>query len=142
MPHGGAAGGLLRAFDGPTLLLCAPTGDIEKGSLGGLYHHDTRYLSEWQLTIDGTPLTCLTSQPLGTGSQLFYLTNPATWQLPEQAVTVRRHRAVGPSAAGADGARPAVSGGRAAADPWIPEQLHGLSAASTPASGLSWAASA
>jgi glycogen debranching enzyme len=95
MPHGGEASGLLRAFDGPTLLLCAATGDVERHSVGGLYHHDTRYLSEWRLMLQGQPLTLLTSQPLDASCQLFYLTNQEARGLPPQAITVRRQRTIG-----------------------------------------------
>lgn len=95
MPHGGDAGGLLRAFDGPTLLVCAPGGDVEGNSVGGLYHHDTRYLSLWRLRIEGKPLVLLTAHPLDSRRQLFYLTNPETGRLPSQALTVRRERTIG-----------------------------------------------
>jgi glycogen debranching enzyme len=95
MPHGGEASGLMRAVDGPTLLLCGPTGDVERRSIGGLYHHDTRYLSEWRLLIQGKPLTLLTSQPLDPSTQLFYLTNQDAPGLPLESVTVRRQRTIG-----------------------------------------------
>jgi glycogen debranching enzyme len=93
--HGGEASGLLRAVDGPTLLLCTLAGDVERHTVGGLYHHDTRYLSEWRLLVQGKPLTLLTSQLLDAGSQLFYLTNEEAPGLPVQAVTVRRQRTIG-----------------------------------------------
>jgi hypothetical protein len=67
----------------------------EKHSLGGLYHHDTRYPSEWQLTVQGKPRTLLTSQPLDASCQLFYLTNQEAPGLPGEAVTVRRMRTAG-----------------------------------------------
>jgi glycogen debranching enzyme len=85
----------MRAFDGPTLLLCDPAGDVERHSVGGLYRHDTRYLSEWRLLVQGKPLTLLTSQPLDASCQLFYLTNQDAPGLPHQAITVRRQRTVG-----------------------------------------------
>jgi glycogen debranching enzyme len=95
MPHGGEASGLLRALDGPTLMLCASTGDVEKTTVGGLYHHDTRYLSEWRLTAGGRPLILLTSKPLANNRQLFYLTNQESDGLPGQTITVRRERTIG-----------------------------------------------
>jgi hypothetical protein len=85
----------MRAFDGPTLLLCDPTGDVERHSVGGLYRHDTRYLSEWRLLVQGKPLVLLTSQPLDSSCQLFYLTNQEAPGLPSQAITVRRKRMIG-----------------------------------------------
>lgn len=96
MPHGGDAGGLLRAVDGPTLMLCVPTGDVERYSPGGLYHHDTRYLSEWRLRINGQPLILLTAHPLDARRQLFYLTNREAPGLSGQALTIRRQRTIGP----------------------------------------------
>jgi glycogen debranching enzyme len=95
MPHGGEASGLMNSVYGPTLLLCAPTGDVEKYSTGGLYHHDTRYLSEWRLLMQGKPLTLLSSQPLDANCQLFHLTNQEAQGLPAEAITVRRQRTLG-----------------------------------------------
>jgi glycogen debranching enzyme len=85
----------MRAVDGPTLMLCASTGDVERHTVGGFYHHDTRYLSEWRLLIQGKPLTLLTSQLLDPSRQLFYLTNQEAPGLPAEAITVRRQRTVG-----------------------------------------------
>jgi glycogen debranching enzyme len=61
----------------------------------GLYHHDTRYLSEWRLSVQGKPLTLLTSQPLDANCQLFHLTNQEAQGLPAEAITVRRQRTIG-----------------------------------------------
>jgi glycogen debranching enzyme len=63
--------------------------------VGGLYRHDTRYLSEWRLLIQGKPLILLSSQPVGVSCQLFYLTNQEAPGLPPQAITVRRQRMIG-----------------------------------------------
>jgi glycogen debranching enzyme len=95
MPHGGEVSGLMNAVHGPNLMLCSSTGDVEKYSMGGLYHHDTRHLSEWRLRVQGQPLILLTSQLLDANYQLFYLTNQGTSQLPSEAVTVRRKRIIG-----------------------------------------------
>lgn len=95
MPHGGDAGGLLRAFDGSTLILCDPVGNIGSDSLSGLYHHDTRYLSTWRLELDHKSPVLLTAHPLDHQSQLFYLMNAETDSLPAQGLTIRRHRLVG-----------------------------------------------
>jgi glycogen debranching enzyme len=94
MPHGAETGERMAAFNGPTLMLCISTGDVRKHSMGGLYHHDTRYLSEWRLRVQGKPLTLLSSEPLNANCQLFYLTNQKAPGLPVEAVTVRRRRAI------------------------------------------------
>ncbi|HEX8005419.1 MAG TPA: glycogen debranching N-terminal domain-containing protein [Trebonia sp.] len=95
MPHGGEASEFMRAVDGPTLMLCTSTGDVERHFICGLYQHDTRYLSEWRLLIQGQPLDLLTSKMLDGSRQLFYLTNKEVPGLPVQGITVRRQRTVG-----------------------------------------------
>jgi glycogen debranching enzyme len=67
--------------------------------VGGLYHHDTRYLSEWRLLVQGKAPILLSSQPLDANCQLFYLTNQEVSGLPGQAITVRRQRTIGPGMA-------------------------------------------
>lgn len=72
-------------------------GDVPPGSIGGLLHDDTRFLSRWELTIGGKPLSLLKSAVVDYYSASFFLTNP---DLPEaglraNSVAVRRLRFVG-----------------------------------------------
>jgi glycogen debranching enzyme len=72
-------------------------GDIPAGSIGGLLHNDTRFLSRWELTIAGKPLSLLKSSVVDYYSAAFFLTNP---DLPAagvrpNSIAVRRQRFVG-----------------------------------------------
>ena len=70
-------------------------GDVAPGSIGGLVHEDTRFLSRWELRLDGRPLSLLKSGPVDYDSAAFFLTNPDTPRLRAHSVAVRRLRLVG-----------------------------------------------
>ena len=70
-------------------------GDVAPGSVGGLVHEDTRFVSRWELRLDGRPLSLLKSGPVDYDSAAFFLTNPDTPRLRAHSVAVRRLRLVG-----------------------------------------------
>ena len=70
-------------------------GDVAAGSTGGLVHEDTRFVSRWELRLDGAPLSLLKSGPVDYDSAAFFLTNPDTSRLRAHSVAVRRLRRVG-----------------------------------------------
>jgi glycogen debranching enzyme len=69
-------------------------GEVAPGSIGGLVHEDTRFVSRWELRLDEQPLSLLKSEPVGYDSATFFLTNPDTARLRAQSVAVRRQRVV------------------------------------------------
>jgi glycogen debranching enzyme len=71
------------------------TGDVAAGSVGGLVHEDTRFVSRWELRLDGRPLSLLKSGTVDYDSAVFFLTNPDTPRLRAHSVAVRRLRQVG-----------------------------------------------
>ena len=73
-------------------------GDVAPGSTGGLVHEDTRFVSRWELRLDGEPLSLLKSGPVDYDSAAFFLTNPDTSRLRAHSVAVRRLRHVGSGA--------------------------------------------
>jgi glycogen debranching enzyme len=73
-------------------------GDVAPGSVGGLVHEDTRFVSRWELRLDGRPLSLLKSGPVDYDSAVFFLTNPDTPRLRAHSVAVRRLRQVGSGA--------------------------------------------
>ena len=70
-------------------------GDVAPGSIGGLVHEDTRFVSRWELRLDGRPLSLLKSAAVDYDSAAFFLTNPDTPRLRAHSVAVRRLRLVG-----------------------------------------------
>jgi glycogen debranching enzyme len=62
-------------------------------------HEDTRFVSRWELQLDGLPLSLLKSGPIDYDSAAFFLTNPDTPNLRAYSVAVRRQRLVGGGAA-------------------------------------------
>jgi glycogen debranching enzyme len=61
-------------------------------------HEDTRFVSRWELRLDGRPLSLLKSAPVDYDSAAFFLTNPETPRLRAYSVAVRRLRLVGSGA--------------------------------------------
>jgi glycogen debranching enzyme len=70
-------------------------GDVPAGSVGGLLHEDTRFVSRWELTVDGRPLSLLKAGDVDYDSAAFFLTNDDGGGLRANSLAVRRLRLVG-----------------------------------------------
>jgi glycogen debranching enzyme len=72
-------------------------GDVPPGSIGGLLHNDTRFVSRWELTLGGKPLVLLKSAVVDYYSASFFLFNPdlPAAGLRAGSIAVRRLRFVG-----------------------------------------------
>jgi glycogen debranching enzyme len=70
-------------------------GDVPPGSIGGLLHDDTRFLSCWELTVGGKPLSPLKSRVVDYYSAAFFLTNPDLRGMRANTLSIRRFRFVG-----------------------------------------------
>ena len=81
-------------LEGRTFMCSNALGDIPPGSIGGLLHNDTRFLSRWELLLAGRPLSLLKSRIVDHYSASFFLTNPemASLGLRANSVAVRRLR--------------------------------------------------
>src|SRR4051794_5997151 len=79
----------IAVLEGRTFLFSDSRGDVPPGSVGGLVHEDTRFVSRWELTLDGGRLSLLKSGADDYCSAGFFLTNAAN------SVAVRRLRRVG-----------------------------------------------
>ena len=86
--------GAIAILEGRTFMFSDSCGDVAPGSIGGLVHEDTRFVSRWELRLDEQPLSLLKSEPVGYDSATFFLTNPDTARLRAQSVAVRRLRVV------------------------------------------------
>jgi hypothetical protein len=51
-------------------------GEVPPRSIGGFVHDDTRFLSRWELTLNGRPLSLLKSGTVDYYSAALFITNP------------------------------------------------------------------
>jgi glycogen debranching enzyme len=85
----------IAILEGRTFMFSNATGDVPRGSVGGLLHDDTRFVSKWALTIDGRPLQLLKSKVVDYYSAAFFLANPELDGIRANSLAVRRFRFVG-----------------------------------------------
>ena len=85
----------IAVLEARTFMFSDSRGDVAPGSIGGLVHEDTRFVSRWELRLDGEPLSLLKSAAVDYDSAAFFLTNPETPRLRAHSVAVRRLRLVG-----------------------------------------------
>jgi glycogen debranching enzyme len=88
----------IAVLEGRTFMFSDPLGDVPPGSVGGLLHEDTRFVSRWELTLAGRPLSLLKSGAVDYDSAAFFLTNPELPGLGANRLAVRRLRLVGDGA--------------------------------------------
>jgi glycogen debranching enzyme len=84
----------LTILEGTTFCICDERGDVGNET-SGLFADDTRYLSVLRLMIDGQPPLLLTSDKVEYYSAAFFLRNPPTETLPQDALSIMRFRFVG-----------------------------------------------
>jgi glycogen debranching enzyme len=85
----------IAILEGRTFMFSDSLGDVPAGSIGGLLHDDTRFISQWELRLNGQPLSLLKSRVVDYYSAAFFLTNPELPGLRANTLTVRRFRFVG-----------------------------------------------
>ncbi len=85
----------IAILEGRTFMFSDSLGDVPAGSIGGLLHDDTRFLSRWELALEGRPLFLLKSRVVDYYSAAFFLTNPDLPGIRANSLTVRRFRFVG-----------------------------------------------
>ncbi|MFK3980077.1 glycogen debranching N-terminal domain-containing protein [Micromonospora sp. NPDC050397] len=85
----------IAVVEGRSFMISNATGDIPDGTIGGLVHDDTRFLSRWELRIGGQPLLLLSSCTVEDYSAAFFLTNADLEGIPANSIGVRRQRFIG-----------------------------------------------
>jgi glycogen debranching enzyme len=85
----------LAVLEGRTFMYSDSVGDVPADTIGGLVHGDTRFLSKWVLTVNGSRLLALRSRVVDHYSAAFFLTNPELPGLPANSLALRRLRFVG-----------------------------------------------
>ncbi|MEV1112569.1 glycogen debranching N-terminal domain-containing protein [Micromonospora sp. NPDC049751] len=102
-PHGGANRDMppelgsdsVGIFEGRTFMLSNAVGDVPADSIAGLVHDDTRYLSRWEMTLDGHAPLVLSASTVDAYSAAFFLANPELPNLRANGIGLRRERFVG-----------------------------------------------
>jgi glycogen debranching enzyme len=61
----------------------------------GYYRYDTRHLSQWEFTLNGAPLSLLSSSVNEGYTGSFLYTNPQTENIPQQKITLQREIVIG-----------------------------------------------
>ena len=99
MPEAGTAGAgaestWIQVLEGSTFMLSDERGDVQGGSVGGLFHEDTRYLSRFIVTVDGRHPVLLSSGSVEHDSAAFFLTNPELPGVGAGSLSIQRYRFV------------------------------------------------
>ncbi|MGB2874072.1 MAG: glycogen debranching N-terminal domain-containing protein, partial [Gaiellaceae bacterium] len=84
----------LTILEGSTFCICDERGELD-GETHGLFADDTRFLSLLSLTMNGTKPLLLSSGKVDYFSAAFYLRNPTAGDLPQDSISITRHRFVG-----------------------------------------------
>jgi glycogen debranching enzyme len=84
----------ITILEGSNFCICDSNGDFSWPT-SGLFAHDTRFLSQLALTINGERPLLLSAGKVEYFSAAFYLRNPIAGELPQDAVSIGRHRFVG-----------------------------------------------
>src|SRR6516165_7114329 len=89
--------GLTKILDGNTFVVSDTRGDIEASRTDptGLFSFDTRFLSKWVLTVDGTRLNALSVDDLQYFESRFFLVPGTGTVYIDAKLSVIRQRAVG-----------------------------------------------
>jgi glycogen debranching enzyme len=88
LPEDGVA-----VLHGSTFMISDGAGDVDREPTG-LFHRDTRLLSQFVLRLDGTRLHALSSGQTDFHEARFFSTNQPTAALPPRALSVERYRLV------------------------------------------------
>jgi glycogen debranching enzyme len=84
----------LTILEGSTFCICDERGDID-GETHGLFAEDTRFLSRLCLTLNGAKPLLLSSGKVEYFSAAFFLRNAPAGGLPQDSLSIVRHRFVG-----------------------------------------------
>lgn len=85
----------IAILEGRTFMFSDAFGDVPPGSIGGLLHDDTRFVSGWRLSLNDRPLSLLKSRCVDYYSAAFFLTNSDLPGIRANTLSIRRLRFVG-----------------------------------------------
>ena len=93
-PSVGAAGSV-TLVEGATFCICTPSGDIRPGAEQGLFFRDTRFLSRFQLRVDGLEVEALAAKCPAPYAGTFITRRPPRAGTADSTLLVVRHKYVG-----------------------------------------------
>src|SRR2546422_7813744 len=81
----------ISILDGATFLVCDTRGDVDASpdEPQGFFYRETRYVSRWQLTANGEPLTVLSTDHVAYFSVKFFLVPPTGTVNQNPTVSIR-----------------------------------------------------
>ena len=85
----------IHVLEGATFMLSDQMGDVPDKAVAGLFHEDTRFLSKYELFINGKKPQILTSNQVDYYTAGFFMTNPELEKVPAQMLSIQRARFVG-----------------------------------------------
>jgi glycogen debranching enzyme len=85
----------IQVLEGSTFMLSDPRGDVAEGSSAGLFHEDTRFVSRFELEVNGARPSLLSAGAITYYSAAFFLTNPQLDGIPAGSLSIQRYRNVG-----------------------------------------------
>jgi glycogen debranching enzyme len=94
-PHTTSQGGTTTLIEGITFCICGRSGDIRAGADQGLFYRDTRFVSRWELTVDGQALEPLTVSTAAPYAGTFVSRRPPRPGTADSTLLVVRKRYVG-----------------------------------------------
>ncbi len=87
--------GTVTLVEGTTFCICGRSGDIRPGAEQGLFYRDTRFVSRFELTVDGQPAQPLTVQRTSPYSATFVTRRPPQRGIADSTLLIVRRRYVG-----------------------------------------------
>jgi glycogen debranching enzyme len=90
----GTAQDLVHVLQGSAFMLSDPAGDIDEGSVAGLFHEDTRFLNRFVLEIEGESGMVLSTSNADYNAAAFFLTTPPLPNVPAESLSVQRYRSI------------------------------------------------
>ena len=94
-PSPAVAGGTVTLVEGVTFCICDTGGDISPGGESGLFYRDTRFLSRFELEVDGQPLDSLSLSCPTRYTGVFIGRRPPRPGVADSTLLVVRRRYVG-----------------------------------------------
>ncbi len=85
----------MTLVEGSAFLVCAPSGNVNGHTSDGFFFRDSRFLSEWELEVNGSSPEVLSSSTPDPFSAILVARTQPTPGMSESSVMVVRHRYVG-----------------------------------------------
>lgn len=85
----------VHLLEGSNFMISDGRGDVPDKAVAGLFYEDTRFLSKYELLLNGKKPQVLTSAQVDYYTAGFFMTNPDLEEIPAQTFSIMRSRFVG-----------------------------------------------